>query len=347
MDDDFKTGEVKDSSQVRAERNISETKKALTERMRENPWMLSSLVLGVVTLLLIFTTFSGGVTGNVISEKDIGTLALDFFNSKLSQTPGTLGVVKQISGLYEVDINIGGELVPLYFTKDGNFVRQGDNLYSIIEEIPSPSTAPATTAQEVPKSDKPSVELYVMSFCPYGVRAENNILPIVNLLKDKIDLKIRYIVNAGTSLEDSQSLHGVVEANQDAVQLVINKLYPDKFLTYLVNFNEKCYPLGYSDAEKLNACWKSEASKLGMDVNKIVTNLGTQGVSLLKIEEESSNKVGASGSPTLIINGVKSSSIYSGTQATQEAICGAFNNVPSECSQTVSSSDNPAPAGSC
>ena len=86
-----------------------------------------------------------------------------------------------------------------------------------------------------------------------------------------------------------------------------------------------------------------------MDIKKIESAAyGEEGINLLKQNEADANKYGVSGSPTLVINGVKSDAMYSGATATQQAICSAFNTVPAECGNIVeSSSSSPAPSGSC
>ena len=94
----------------------------------------------------------------------------------------------------------------------------------------------------VKKTAKPEVELFVMSYCPYGVRAETNIEPVQQLFGDKISLNIRFIVNInGNTIDSVQSLHGSFEVKEDARQLAIMQLYPDKYWTYLKEFNNVCY----------------------------------------------------------------------------------------------------------
>lgn len=43
------------------------------------------------------------------------------------------------------------------------------------------------------KTDKPQLDFYVMSFCPYGNQMESTLRPIFDLLGNKIDLRPRYI----------------------------------------------------------------------------------------------------------------------------------------------------------
>jgi len=316
-----------------------------------NFWVVSTVILAV--LLIATLMFGTRVTGNAISKDKIGKLAVDFINSNFVQDGNAqLVSVEEESYLYKVTVSISGEKPSLYFTKDGKWIQQGSNLISILEKKNQQTSQPPQTIVNIPKTDKPNVELFVMCFCPYGVKAENNILPIVELFGDKIDFKVKFIVNVkGNTINDVQSLHGIDEAKEDARQVIIMKYYPDKFYSYLKDMNNDCYSVA-QDAGKLDECWKKAAQNLGFDIKKIETAAyGEEGINLLKQNEADADKYGISGSPTLVINGVQSSAIYSGTAATQQAICSAFNTAPAnECGTEVAvtgAATANQPSGSC
>lgn len=315
-----------------------------------NFWVISTAVLAV--LLVLTFMFGTKITGNAISSQDASSTVLTTVNTYLIQdgTATLTGEVTEESGLYKVGLDYNNNEIFVYLTKDGKSLILPNGIIDIVQ---LKETSQTTEQQEesIPKTEKPSVELFVMSFCPYGVRAEDNIMPIIDLLKDKIDFKVRFIVNVnGEKIEDVSSLHGINEAKEDARQVVIMKYYPDKFYDYLKEINNNCYSVA-SDAAKLDECWKNAAKKLGMDVNKIETAAyGKEGTDLLKVDEALAEQFGISGSPTLTVNSVKSSAIYSGTAATQEAICSAFNTAPSECGQEASvtgAATANQPSGSC
>lgn len=54
------------------------------------------------------------------------------------------------------------------------------------------NTKPTATFAAV-KSDKPELQFYVMSFCPYGNQMEDTLRPVFDLLKDKVTLTPHYI----------------------------------------------------------------------------------------------------------------------------------------------------------
>ena len=326
---------------------VHEKKNKILSLMRANPWIVSTAFLAIILLVVLMFSGSGEVSSSTIGNK-----AVSFINDQLLAGKGkvVLDSVSEKNGLYEVTVDYNGNRVPTYFTKDAKFfVGDPSVLISLTGNAVSDGSSNSKASAVVPKSDKPKVELFVMSFCPYGVKAENNILPVIKLLGNAIDFKVRYIVNVGGSkIEDVSSLHGLFEAKENARQLIIARDYPSKFLSYLEQFNAKCYSIG-DDKNKLDTCWKGIASGLGMSSTKIESAAyGSDGVNLLKAESTASNGYGVSGSPTLVINGVVSSSIYSGTEAVQAAICGAFNDIPASCGTKVVSSDtSSAPAGSC
>jgi hypothetical protein len=43
------------------------------------------------------------------------------------------------------------------------------------------------------KREKPDVDVFVMSYCPFGTQIEKGLLPVWDLLGDKINLNIRFV----------------------------------------------------------------------------------------------------------------------------------------------------------
>lgn len=106
------------SVEEKAQGNVSATKANLTNKMRDNPWMLSTLVLGVFTLILLMGG-DGGITGEVISANDAAQKLLTYYENN-----GADGIVidsvEEENGLYKVNFDYQGSIVPIYTTKDGS-----------------------------------------------------------------------------------------------------------------------------------------------------------------------------------------------------------------------------------
>lgn len=198
----------------------------------------------------------------------------------------------------------------------------------------------------VVKSARPTVDLYVMSFCPYGTQAETAMAPVVSLLGSQADFRIRYITTVSGSTPDSvQSLHGSAEAEEDLRQICISTYYPGQFWSYLDAFNTRCFP-SWQNATVLSSCQEDTATALSMNTTTIEScATGSEGIALLKADEAEAEKNQIRASPTVLINGVPYSG-YRTPEAYKEAVCNAFETAPPECSTVLSSSSGSA-AGNC
>ncbi len=316
-------------------------------------FLFSLIVLVALAAGLLAGYLLSGASGNssaaAITQAQASAKALDYINSAVQgQAAVKLVSINESNGLYNLQIDVGGQLYNSFMTKDGKLLfPSGINLDAQIPAANSGNSAGANNAASIPKSDKPSVELFVMSFCPYGVQAEDLMKPVADLLGKKADIKVRFITKSGDNINSIQSLHGAVEAKEDLRQICIIKNYPDKYWSYLATFNKNCYPL-YRNETALDSCWKNSAAAQGIDSAKIESCVNSDGLALIKSDEQAANSYGVSGSPTLIINGNQ----YNGARSSEgykNAICSAFNNPPAECSQNVgtASQANNAPAGGC
>jgi hypothetical protein len=239
--------------------------------------------------------------------------------------------VKEDNGFYLVSLVINGKNDSVYITKDGNYIIGG--LIPLAAQA-STNTQANTQAQTVPKTDKPIVELYVFAYCPYGTQMEKAMIPVVKLLGDKIDFKIRQI----------GAMHGDFEKVEAERQLCIEKNYPTKFLDYVLAFDTDS-SCSTGDSACVTTKTNTIYSKLGIDAAKINSCMTTDGVTMYNAEVSNSNTNGVGGSPTLRINGVESQASRS-PAGVLTAICSAFTTSPSECSQTLSTTQASAGFGS-
>ncbi|MGC8812154.1 MAG: DsbA family protein [Candidatus Aenigmatarchaeota archaeon] len=312
-----------------------------------NVWAISTVILAFgIIAVWFFKPSQTGFAVQVLSPEEAAKKAIDYINKNLvSQgTSASLVSVEDIGSVYKVITSYQGSRIPVYISKDGSmlFLSAFNTSESLVQ------TPTQTQEFDAPDKEKPEVNLFVMSFCPYGVQAENLMKPVFDLLGTKADIKVHFIVNVGGDTIDSvDSLHGANEAKEDARQACIMKYYTQKtYWNYLIEFNSNCYSL-YRDDKKLDECWKKTAQKFGIDVDKIEKcAYGSEGVALLKADEQLTNQYGVTGSPTLIINGAR----YSGersSEAFKKAICSGFITQPSECSQNITVSSSTSSSGQC
>jgi glutaredoxin len=148
--------------------------------------------------------------------------------------------------------------------------------------------------KEVPKTDKPKVDLFVMSFCPYGNKSEDTLKSVYALLKNKVEFNFHYIVTVEG--DKVQSLHGEKEVAQNEREACVLKDYgKDKWFDFVAYVNKNCGSDG--------ACWEAGAKILGINSVKVSACVAADGLALMKANAEISDQAGATGSPTLMING--------------------------------------------
>ena len=308
-------------------------------------------VIAGIAIILIAILVAGILQagqGTVVAPAACGEKATAYINNNLV-TPGTtveLVSVSESHGLYEMKSTYQSQDITIYATKDCTLLFTNTiNMTASTGGQTSPQVTQATRAPV--KSARPSVDLYVMAFCPYGTQAETVMSPVVKLLESKADMRIRYVTTiTGSTVDSVDSLHGMPEAKEDLQQVCINKYYPEKLWAYLESFNTACYP-SWQNAATLESCRKNTTTALAIDRVKIDTCVsGAEGLALLKTDAEASEQNGIYSSPTLMINGVK----YSGArtpEAFKQAICNSFETAPAECSTVLSSATASGTTGGC
>jgi protein-disulfide isomerase len=325
-------------------------------KANEKIWRYSTVALMVVIVLLVAAFLwkpgEANSTGaiSVGSQNQIANKTVSFINTNVISGGGnaTVDAVSLVSGMVNVTVLYQGRQIPVYATEDGKYlILPGAGVIDMDEPLPAAQEPTQQQPQQIPKSDKPTVQLFVMAFCPYGMQAETVMKPVFDLLGSKADIQIRFIATvSGTTADSVQSLHGAPEAQEDLRQVCIMKYYDQKtFWNYVTTINANCSS-SYRDSAVYDPCWKNAATKAGIDSSKIDTcSKGAEGLALLKADADLSSSKGVSGSPTLIINGVT----FSGARTPdgyKQGICNAFTTSPSECSQNLSTTGSAA-SGDC
>ena len=144
---------------------------------------------------------------------------------------------------------------------------------------------------------KPQVELFVMSFCPFGVQAEEELLPFIAKYGDTVDFNLRFIANLVEETASDKmsftSLHGEVEVIENLRQIAIAQLYPDQFFDYLL-----------CRAKHLESAWTRCAEKVGLDIDRINQEMESERTKrLFEVDIRRSTALGVRSSPTLVVDG--------------------------------------------
>jgi hypothetical protein len=286
--------------------------------------------------------------GKTIGQEEAKTKAEDFVNKFLMQS-GSKASVKEITteyGLYKLKIDITSDVVESYLSKDGRLffpqaldVNQISNAKDSVS--PATSSTPAPVATVTKKSDKPSVELFVMSHCPYGTQIEKGMLPVLDTLGNKIDFELKFC---------SYAMHGEKELKEQLTQYCIQKEQPTKLNAYLKCFLEAgdsttCLKTANVKTAPIDSCVTKTDKQFSVMTN-FASKTGYQGsYPGFTVYQADNEKYSVGGSPTLIINGeeIRSDRDSASLLAT---ICGAFNEPPKECTTVLSSASPSAGFGS-
>lgn len=278
-----------------------------------------------------------------LSQEQAKKKVENFVKNNLIQ-PETEFAIKDITeenGLYKVTVSLGKQDIVSYLTKDGKkFFPQVMDIAEVEAKAEETKKQEEESNKEVPKADKPKVELFVMSFCPYGNKAEDTMKSVYDLLKNKVDFSFRYIVESTDG--KIQSLHGEPEVIQNEREAcVLKDSGKDKWFAFVTYVNKNCGSDG--------ACWEAGAKATGLNVAKINACVKESGAALMTADAEISKNANASGSPTMLINGVSTKAVYQygNSEAYKQAICDAFTTAPAECVKKLSAATSTAEGGSC
>jgi hypothetical protein len=250
-----------------------------------------------------------------------------------------IGKITEESGLYKMIITVEGQEVTSYMSKDmTKFIPQLVDTKQLEEKSAEEDATTTETTEVQTKSDKPEVEIFVMSHCPYGTQIEKGILPVLKALGTTVNAKFKFV---------DYAMHGEKEVKEELRQYCIQEKEPQKFHAYLGCFLEKqdekaCMQTALVNQTLLAQCVAQtdkafKVTELFNDKSSWVSGQFPQ----FNISKADNEKYGVQGSPTLVINGEL---IQSGRDSASlmKAICSAFNTQPAAC-QTEMSSDAPAP----
>lgn len=344
----------KDGGEVKVSEEAKESKKSRFNFSKLNYWMVASVLL--VVLLLVIVSFNSFTT---ISKKSAGEKAVELAN--ISGLELTVLSVENKGSFYSVNYSIQGQQGVIDVSKDGKYIGQMTAFPEIDNSEPTTDTS---TIIEVPKSDKPEVELYTWGYCPFGVQAQGPMAQVATLLKASADFEI-------VPFHDG---HGAYETQQNKIQLCIQKLAKDKYWAYAAKFVSDVYPK--CSSARTEECDKTESiiamKAVGIDSTKVMSCVSTEGAALFTAAKAKAQQAGVGGSPTTIINGQtiggnscnSNSDCNAGESCANDgsggkacmlgrdansmklSVCAAFNDAPAVCSTALDSSAA-ASAGNC
>jgi len=323
--------------------NISKFFKDLFEKIKKDNYKALIIAVCIIAAAGAWgyaAYFQNAVTGGtkILTGQEAAKRVVDYINDNFLKNGPKISAnsITKESIMYKVSLTTGGEKNTeqvVYVTLDGRFIFPLMADFGIPIDLDK-GLANSGNGQntEVPKSDKPKFELFVMSYCPYGLQAEKALIPVYNLLKDKADIVIYFV---------DYVMHGKDEIDENMNQYCIQKEQGDKFFNYLDCFAKNgkdgnCLSAAAIDRAKMNACVSQADSQYNITKNFNDKSTWSNGqYPPFAINEDLNKKYSVQGSPTTIINDTEIS-LERSPEKFKEALCNAFNTPPEECSQQLS-----------
>jgi hypothetical protein len=315
-----------------------------TKTSNNNKWRYTTIALMAIVVLLIaaFLWKPGetSATGRMLTlteSNDIANKTVDFLNKNIvsSGTQATLESVSEASGILNITVLYQGRKIPIYTTADGKFLILSSPIDTTVP-IEQPEEQPEQPT-ETPKTDKPTAELYIFSYCPAGTAALDSFAKVGSLLKNVADVKVKFFSN----------MHGEHEKQQNIIQECIQNLNKDKYWDYAQQYVAKIYNVCGSTRD-IN-CDKNESIKLmksvGINSDDVINCVLQRGEQLYAQDQEDAQKLSLQYSPSVVINEVYIGNADRSPDGLKNLICNAFNTAPSECSQNLSTTGTAASGG--
>ncbi len=242
--------------------------------------------------------------------------------------------------LYKVTVNVDKQDIPVFVTRDGKKLIQAQGIIDLDAKTePKPEQAPEKTEAEQ-KADVPTVDLFVMSFCPYGTQIEKGMLPVLETLGNKIKFNLKFV---------DYAMHGQNEVDENLRQYCIQKTQQPKLDNYLKCFlkvgqgtADSCMKTAGIVASQVNSCMSETDKEFAINESvKDKSKWDNATYPPFNVDKEDNDKFGVQGSPTLVVNGT---TVSAGRDSASllKAVCSGFANQPKECAKELSATA-PAP----
>ncbi|MCD6442240.1 hypothetical protein J7L24_01720 [bacterium] len=327
------------------ENTLEKTEKA-KKRACPSCFKIRWIILLALLIVSIFTN-GFGVKGLLVKQgasQEIIDNAVTFINDQLLP-PGSTASLAETDSEERIEVSkfkitIGDKSYDSFVSKDGKYLFPDVIKMAEALERAKAKGNPQQQTTEMIKSDKPNIDLFVMSYCPFGLQAQKTILPVYGLLKDKANITVRFC---------NYAMHGKKELDENLRQYCLQKESAEKYMNYLSCFvidgdSGKCLLSANIDQEKLDSCISNtdKEYKVSADYDNKETWLNER-YPVFKVENNLNEMYNVGGSPTIVING-QVVNINPRTPENYKAfICQAFNVQPEECSETLST-ETPVPS---
>lgn len=189
---------------------------------------------------------------------------------------------------------------------------------------------PSTCIKTAPKSDAVKADVYVMPYCPDGIQFLKAYVPVMELLKDKADLQVKFVY---------YTMYGEESVNESAREYCIQKDQNEKFIDYLKCFlrlgdYRNCLSGAKINMTELDNCMFITNNEYAIRAGFEDQALWQNGYPAVGIHSGHNELYNVSISPTFIVNG-KTMSPERSAEKIRQVVCSGFNTPPEECNQQL------------
>lgn len=286
----------------------------------------------------------GGIQSTeVVETTEAGEAATTFIQQNLAQGAevGLVNVTepKKYPNLYKVNFEVQGQVSSAYVSKDGQrLFLMSVNMEEFQEQAQEQAQEQQDQQQEeqqaeIPKAEKASVEMFTMSYCPFGTQIEKAALPVMDKLEGKANFDVKFV---------DYAMHGKKELDENLLQYCMQEKNKTRYHDYLKCFlkeednSEQCLNEVGADEQVLETCVNETDAEY--NITELYQDESTWRAGqypLFPVQSDLNEKYGVQGSPTLVING-ETVSAPRNPQAILDLVCEGFTNPPEECNQNMS-----------
>lgn len=224
----------------------------------------------------------------------------------------------------EYDLPLGTTFDPFAEICDNGIDDNGDGAIDCEDN----SCSKQLTCAE--KVETPKAELFIMSYCPYGLQAQKWFLEAMLDLGEYADMEIKFV---------DYLMHGEKEWEENIAQYCIQEEQADKYQDYLKCFLdsweiESCRAEALIDENALSSC--IDNTKEMIDYENVIAN-STSNYPAFNLHTDENTEYGVQGSPTFVLNGIKVDWAWRSAKAFADLICDSFIDKPEICDKDFNS----------
>lgn len=299
----------------------------------------TSLMVLILLLVVSILTNGFGLKGLLIkggASQETIDKALTFINTELLP-PDSSATLEEVDFKEKIEVSkfkikIGDKTYDSFVSKDGKYLFPDViKMAEALEAVAAQNITPKMV--EMVKTDKPDVDLFVMTYCPFGLQAQKTMLPVYDLLKDKANINVRFV---------NYIMHEKREIDENLRQYCIQSESPEKYRNYLSCFivdgnYEECLSTANVNQDVLSSCVASTDNEYGITADYENKDTWLSGsYPLFSVENDLNELYNIGGSPTVVINGQVVNINPRSPENYKAFICQAFNVQPEECLETLS-----------